>query len=207
MLDGITDAVELVGDLLDGRSGLNSGNSPAPGPTAPGTLGSGTANVDSGDPAPGDDQPRDLRERWRERRRRRRERRELIRQRRPEMDLDPADMAVNLHDPVLQDNVEEAVDLYHDVTEGGPRRRKRLVDHLGDLFTKRLRPRFPTSPADQLLSEEGAEAGRGLIKVLHHNRVRDEHLLGSGELDWNAFMEDRQAPPLQHHRDRGSDGE
>ena len=196
MLDGLSDAVEIVGNLLDDGSALNSGNSPAAGPTGSGSAGSAASgSSDSGDPP-------NLRERWRRSRERARERR---RQRRHEPPSnDPVDTVIDMHDPMLQDNVDEAVDYYLDARHGGQRRRKRIRDHLSDLFTKRTRPRFPGNPADQLLSPEGAAAQEGAARYLHEHRNRTENLATS-DFDYDAYLEGRQEGPFSRKSESAVD--
>lgn len=187
MLDGATDMVEIVADLLDRASALNSGNSPAPGPTGAGSAGSGAAGgAGSGDP------PTNQR-------------------RRPgpgDPTHDPVDNVVDLHDPLLQDNVDHLVDVVDDATSSGPRRARPIRDHLRDLFTTRTRPRFPGNPAEQLLSEEGAAFQEGAARYLDEHANRAENLATS-DFDYDAYLEQRQAGPYSRRGesavDRGGD--
>ena len=187
MLDGVTDAVEAIADLLERASALNSGNSPAAGPTGAGSAGSGAAGGSgSGDPPtnrrrrPGPDDP--------------------------EHDL--LDDLINLHDPVLQDNVDHLVDLVDDLSNQGPRRARPFRDHLRNLFTTRTRPRFPGNPTGQLLSEEGAAFQEGAARYLDRHANISENLATS-EFDYQAFEDQRQAGPYSRRREtaveRGGD--
>jgi hypothetical protein len=184
MLDGVTDAFELLTDLLDASHGqslpldapsqLNSGSSPAPGPTGAGSAGS----AGSSSPPP----PRDPRDPY-------------------EPSKDPGDIAQDVAETAWDEGGETMVD---EVVDQWTKRTADARRFFREVLKTTSRPRIPGNPATDLLSEEGAEFQRGAMEYLDEHANRSENLATS-DFDYDAYLERRQRGPLGGERQSAVD--
>jgi hypothetical protein len=169
MLDGVTDAFELLTDLLDGSDGpmsqLNSGSSPSNAPTASGSAGSAGSSS-----PPSRRDPRDS----------------------YEPSKDPGDIAQDVAETAWDEGGETMVD---EIIDQWQRRRADARRFFREVVKVRSSPRMPGNPAVDLLSEEGAEFQRGAMEYLdRHDNISEN--LATSDFDYDEFMDRRRRGPL-----------